>query len=262
MVALPDLWVVDHPAPGPAVVLVHGTMDRSSSFARVADELAECHVVRYDRRGYGRSQACGVTDMAGHADDLVDVLVAVGGAVVAGHSLGGDIVLAAAERRPDLVHAAVVYEAPMPWVSWWPSHSAGGDAMGALGTGGPGLAAERFLRRMLGDDRWAAMSPATQEERRGDGDALVAEMQSIRAAEPYALSRVSVPLVVGSGTESRPHHRRAVRELTAAVPGAELVEIPGAGHGAHGSHPVEFAGLVRRAGAHLRELVPRRQWPS
>ena len=229
------------------MVLVHGTMDRCSSFARVAHELKDCHVVRYDRRGYGRSRECGVTDVPGHAADLVAVLSGLGGAVVAGHSLGGDIVLAAAEQRPDLVRAAVVYEAPLPWLAWWPSHSAGGDAMGALGAGGPGLAAERFLRRMLGDERWSAMTPAIQDERRADGEALVAEMRSIRSGEPYSLSRVSVPLVVGSGTSSRPHHRRAVRELAAAVPGAALIEIEGAAHGAHVSHPVEFAGLVRHA---------------
>jgi pimeloyl-ACP methyl ester carboxylesterase len=44
-------------APGPLVVLVHGSLDRCAAFARVvaAEPLAGLHTIRYDRRGYGRS---------------------------------------------------------------------------------------------------------------------------------------------------------------------------------------------------------------
>src|SRR5919112_549988 len=44
-------------APGPLVVLVHGSLDRCAAFARVvaAEALAGLHTIRYDRRGYGRS---------------------------------------------------------------------------------------------------------------------------------------------------------------------------------------------------------------
>jgi pimeloyl-ACP methyl ester carboxylesterase len=42
---------------------------------------------------------------------------------------------------------------------------------------------------------------------------------------------------------------RATDELAAAAPTAELHVIAGADHGAHLSHPVELADLVRRAAA-------------
>ena len=45
--------------PGPLVVLVHGSMDRSASFIRTERHLDGRHVVRYDRRGYGRSVETG-----------------------------------------------------------------------------------------------------------------------------------------------------------------------------------------------------------
>jgi pimeloyl-ACP methyl ester carboxylesterase len=227
-------------------VFVHGSMDHSSTFVRAGRFLTEHRVLRYDRRGYGRSLAAGVTDMAGHGDDLVEILRGLGRpAVAVGHSLGGDIVLSAATRRPDLVAALVIFEAPMAWEAWWPSHSAGNAALRGH-DGDTGDAAERFLRRMLGDDRWDAMSSVVQARRRAEGAALVAEMRSVRSTPPYDPTRVTAPLVVGCGAESRVHHRQAAHALAERVPGATLVEIPGAGHGAHNSHPAEFAALVRR----------------
>ena len=61
--------------------------------------LADLPVVRYDRRGYGRSTSLGVGDLSVHADDLLD-LIGDRPAVVVGHSLGGVVALVAAERRP------------------------------------------------------------------------------------------------------------------------------------------------------------------
>ena len=44
------------PADAPLVVLVHGTMDRSTGMLKVSRRLdSRFRVVRYDRRGYGRS---------------------------------------------------------------------------------------------------------------------------------------------------------------------------------------------------------------
>ena len=46
-------------APGPLVVLVHGSLDRSASFARVVRRLDDVHTVVYDRGGYHRSRQAG-----------------------------------------------------------------------------------------------------------------------------------------------------------------------------------------------------------
>jgi pimeloyl-ACP methyl ester carboxylesterase len=52
--ALTDLFVNEHSVDGaPLVVLVHGSMDRNSAFARCAGLLRDLHTIRYDRRGYG-----------------------------------------------------------------------------------------------------------------------------------------------------------------------------------------------------------------
>ncbi|HZB71156.1 MAG TPA: alpha/beta fold hydrolase, partial [Acidimicrobiales bacterium] len=84
-----DLHVIERGAgaPGPLVVLVHGSLDRSATFARVvaAEGLARLHTIRYDRRGYGRSIDAGPP--AGLDEHVEDLLGVVDGrpAVVVGH---------------------------------------------------------------------------------------------------------------------------------------------------------------------------------
>ncbi|HSL58095.1 MAG TPA: alpha/beta hydrolase [Acidimicrobiales bacterium] len=238
------LAVTTRPGHGGRVVLVHGAMDRSRSFAKVVRRLDGCEVVTYDRRGYGDSTDHGVCrTVAAHVDDLLTVLGA-DAAVVVGHSLGGTIALAAAERRPDLVRAVVAYEAPRPWVAWWPTDSAGSRA---TGVDDPAEAAERFMRRMVGDERWERLPRRTRDERRAEGEALVADLRSIRGEPAYHDDAVTVPVVAAHGSASGGHHVRTAEELAASVPHGELVVVEGAAHGVHLTHPDALADLARRA---------------
>ncbi|MFF2790284.1 alpha/beta fold hydrolase [Streptomyces sp. NPDC058049] len=99
----------------PAVVLAHGWTCSTAFWAAQIRALAATHrVVAYDQRGHGRSPAAGA---AGHsttalADDLVAVLEATLApgerAVVAGHSMGGMTITAAAGRPEFTERAAAV----------------------------------------------------------------------------------------------------------------------------------------------------------
>lgn len=243
-----DLFVAEQTgAPGAArVALVHGSLDRSSAFARTARELAGLTTIRYDRRGYGRSLDVGASTT--FDDQIQDLAAVVTGqpTVVAGHSLGGVIALAFAARHPDLVPAVVAYEAPMPWLEWWPSNTAGGSA---LTDGAEAEAAERFMRRIVGDDTWEALPERTRAQRRAEGPALVAELRSLRPPHPapYDAATLTMPVVAAHGSRSRPHHQQSARMLADAAPLGELRVVDGADHGAHLTHPADFAALVRRA---------------
>jgi pimeloyl-ACP methyl ester carboxylesterase len=249
------LWV-QATGEGPRVVLVHGAMDRASSMLRVRRALeAECQVVRYDRRGYARSLELGpATSLDQQVDDLAAV-VGSGGAALVGHSLGGVIGLALAERSPARVVAVVAYEAPMMWEPWWPAGTAGATALAAStarrdrGDGDPGDAAEAFMRRMLGDVRWSRLPAPVREERRAEGPTLLAELRTVHhpAPAPYRPERLTVPVVAAFGSETQPQHRRAAEELARRAPHGVLERIDGAGHGAHLTHPQAFARLVRRS---------------
>ncbi|MEO7460221.1 MAG: alpha/beta hydrolase [Acidimicrobiales bacterium] len=243
------LFVSEHapPVEAPTVVLVHGSLDRSAAFVRVQRHLNDLRVLRYDRRGYGRSLHTGP---APSFDVQVEDLATVVGdrpSVIVGHSLGGVIALAFAERQPDVALAVVAYEAPMAWMSWWPTATAGSAAMAADSDAAD--AAERFMRRMVGDERWERMPPRTRDQRRAEGPALVAELRSIRdgAMPPYTPERVSVPVVAAHGSESSGHHRQTAVALADAVPNGELVVVDGASHGVHLTHPAALAMLARRA---------------
>jgi pimeloyl-ACP methyl ester carboxylesterase len=243
-----DLFVAELGDEGsPTVVFVHGSLDRSSAFLKVIKQLPEIRAVRYDRRGYGHSfGTVSAPTIAAQAGDLAGV-VGDRRVTIFGHSVGGVIALAFAQRHPEQVASVLAYEASMAWRSWWPTTSAGGFALAADGIG-PEEAAERFMRGMVGDERWESLPPRTKDQRRAEGVALVADLRSIRVSEaPYEPARVPMPVVAAHGTRSRPHHIEAVRTLAAEAPLGELRVVEGAGHGAHLTHPVEVAELVRRA---------------
>ena len=83
-------------------------------------------------------------------------------------------------------------------------------------------------------------------DRLAEGPALVAELRSIRGERPpFDVAALSVPAVFGCGQRSVQRHRAAAAALHAAVPGSQLIEIAGASHGAHLTHPDAFADLVR-----------------
>jgi pimeloyl-ACP methyl ester carboxylesterase len=102
----------------PVCVLLHGiTLDRHD-LRPLADPLAERHtVVSLDLRGHGESpagSALEIEDLAADVCALADEL-GLTGAVLIGHSLGGNVALAAASRAPERFGALVILDStPMP----------------------------------------------------------------------------------------------------------------------------------------------------
>ncbi|MCB9379896.1 MAG: alpha/beta hydrolase [Acidimicrobiaceae bacterium] len=222
----------------PLIVLVHGSMDRSAGMLRLSRRLDDDHlVVRYDRRGYGRSSHHGPFTVEQHVADLVEVLEGRR-AVLVGHSFGGNVALATAARHPHLVAGVAVYETPLSWEDWWPRNSAGSKAVAH--DGDPADAAEVFMRRLIGDARWEDLPERTREIRRSEGAAMVGELADIRANAPWRYDEIRVPVVAGHGTTGSPHHQRGMAHLVEQVPGARLVVMDGCPHNAPNSHAERF----------------------
>ena len=240
-------------ADAPLVVLVHGSLDRSASFTRVLRRLDDLHTVAYDRRGYHHSRGALPLNatLDGHVDDLFEVIDGRP-AVVVGHSFGGDVALGAALRDdgPSTILSVAAYEPPMPWLAGYRRSAPTAAPPPTVATGGPDddAGAERFFRRMVGDSAWERLPEHTKAARRADGPALEAELNAIRVPDaPFDVSALTVPATFARGEHSASRHRYAVAWLLEHAPGAELVEIPGASHGAHLTHPGGFADLVRTA---------------
>jgi len=234
-----DLETVDFGVGEQLVVFVHGVLDRGKSFDRVAALLhEECRMTWYDRRGYGASVNVGGAGV-GVDQHVADLLGLLDGrpAVVVGHSFGGVTVLGAAIEAPDLVRAVALYETGMAWVPGWDDH--------VLAQMLWSQDAEEVCARMMFRDRLDEMSQAQRTAVLREARAFVAEERSVRTGEdPFDLAQLRVPLVYGCGDAAQFH---VVRDhLVQTVDRVEIVEMPGAGHNAHRTHPEGFAELVRR----------------
>lgn len=231
-------WVdVSGPASDVLVVLIHGSLDRSAGMARLSRLSSRTHhTIRFDRRGYGRHfHHDGPFTVAGNADDVIE-LVGNKNVVLVGHSYGGNVALAAAERLGAQVVGVSTFETPLSWLEWWPRDSAGGAAL----TVAPDLAAETFMIRMIGEKRWSELPERTREQRRFEGVALTSELGDLRKKAPWQPENISCTVLCGRGTKGATHHMEASSRLAGFFArGAERV-IEGAGHGAPISHPQEF----------------------
>ncbi|MFI2642869.1 alpha/beta fold hydrolase [Streptomyces sp. NPDC018610] len=261
---------VHGPQGAPAVVLAHGWTCSTAFWAAQIRDLAVDHrVIAYDQRGHGRSPAsrsCGTEQLA---DDLEAVLAATLApgekAVIAGHSMGGMTVMAAAGRPGFHAHAAAVLLC-----------STGASRLVAESTVVPiraGRPRTWLTRRVLGSR--APLGPVTPLALRilkygtmGAGTAPHAVEACARIVHAcprrvrHAWSQVldlldldegvrqlRVPAAVIVGTADRltpPVHARA---LAAALPQCVgLTELPGLGH----MTPME---APERITAKIRELV-------
>jgi pimeloyl-ACP methyl ester carboxylesterase len=228
---------------GPLVVLAHGWTEDRRVWAPVANRLvlAGRRVVAYDQRGHGRSSvgSDGLT-VERLGADLKAVLAAVDArdAVLAGHSMGGMTIMSLATHDPAVIDTranAVVLVAT----------AAGGlsqgwrDYVAARVLGAPRL--DRLMSGPFGHGfvRGAFGGGVTRDDLLLTRDMFVGCAPDVRAGWFRALAAmdlvgglasIRVPTTILVGTRDAltpPHHARQIAD---AIPGSELVVIPGAGH--------------------------------
>ena len=241
----------------PLIVLVHGAMDRSTSMLRLSRRLDQQYrVLRYDRRGYGHSAPHpGPFDIGSQVADLVGLL-AGRRAVLVGHSYGGNVAMATAAQHSALVAGVAIYEVPLPWEPFWPqssmSASMGHDGVPTRHVAAD--AAEAFMRRLIGDERWLALPERTRASRRSEGLALVSELRDLREHRPWAAHDVQVPVVVGVGSLAGERYGSGMAHVAQSVEGAVLVCLQSCDHNAPTAAPDQFRRdliepLLHRVGA-------------
>nr|WP_267806022.1 alpha/beta hydrolase [Streptomyces tirandamycinicus]MCY0981469.1 alpha/beta hydrolase [Streptomyces tirandamycinicus] len=273
---------VHGPDGAPAVVLAHGWTCSTRFWAAQIRELAADHrVIAYDQRGHGRTPAvgeavAGAGAVAGYgygtealADDLEAVLAAALApgerAVLAGHSMGGMTLMAAASRPGFAEHAAAALlcstgSSRLVAESLVVPMRAGAFrtrlTRAILGSRAPLGPVTPVSRRIL---RYATMGPGTAPERVAECARIVhACPRRTRVAWAHVLAgldldsgvrEMRLPTAVVAGTADRLTPIVHARALAASLPECTgLVELAGTGH----MTPVEAPEVVT---AEIRKLV-------
>ena len=107
-----NVRVLERPGTGPAVVLIHGLPGTAQDFDLVTARLPGVHTIAYDRPGFGYSSG-GYHPWSEQLATLHALLAQSGIArpVLVGHSYGGTLALAYAERYPQDVRGLVLVDA-------------------------------------------------------------------------------------------------------------------------------------------------------
>lgn len=246
-------WTLDAERPdAPVVVVVHGSLDRSSTFIRSARRVDGATVVAYDRRGYGSSQRLsGSHGVEGGVADLLEVMDAVGSRVAVGHSFGGVIALAAAQQHPSRFDAVAAFEPPQPWRR--PPGEAPAPEPPPADVD-PAAEAERFYRHIVGESAWDRLGEREREQLRRDGVALVDDIRGVRSERWLEGAPPVAPVAIGYGARSAERFRYYATELARDWDVALLEEAERATHGAHLSAPDAFAHFISQTVTLTKEV--------
>lgn len=247
-----------------AVLLLHGQPGSRRDWDAVLSHLpAGVTALAPDRPGYGESDER-ATGFLGNADAAAALLDREGieRAVVVGHSWGGGIGLALAQHHPERVVGLVLAASVGPeCLGLIDRVLAAPVAGGVLAFAGftalrhtLGLApTRRAAKRLLPS---GALTATSRSLRRRDAWRSFSVEQRLMAAELPALAdglgSISAPTVVLSGDADRIMPKATASLLAEAIPQAELVEVPGAGH----LLPVDAPDVVAATAAALAASRP------
>lgn len=253
---------------GPDLVLIHGALATGHDWVHApAARLAKAHrLTVVDRPGHGASRR---PRLAGTPRDQAQQLLQGLGAagverpLIVAHSYGALVALAMAEAAPDGL-AGLVLAAPIAFPE--PRLVEHGIlAPRSIPVVGPFLSwvaeATRFdsvalelIQKVMFDPApippaWKASFPYDEVL---DAERLVFEGEDAASLLPLSpagtidLGRVRLPVTVLTGTSDRVvEDERQGKALTRLLPQARLVEIEGAGHMLHHTHPAPLRNAIR-----------------
>ncbi len=239
---------------GPAVVILHGSMESARSHTLLAEQLADDFTVYLpDRRGRGMSGPYRRDhSIRTEVEDLAAVMAASGAHMAFGVSASGLVVLEAARTLPDLRKVAV-YEPALvmdgakhtAWLSRFDREMADGDTAAAMITSMEGLELGPPVFKIIPRRLLTAMTAAAMKKEDRTAVAGAVTMRQLAATLHYegallaesagtvdAYSTVDADVLVLGGTKGLPFLKSGRDALANTLPRNRRVELSGLQHGA------------------------------
>ncbi len=251
-----DRMVVEDEGEGPVVVCVHGLGGSGNSFTPLMPALARHRVIRVDLPGSARSQrAEGPLSIERFVQALLSMCTRLGlpAAHWVGHSMGTIVCQHLAVAQPARVQSLALF-GPLaaPPDGARPALRARAAKARAEGMQeitqtlvGASLSADTRQRLPL------AVAFVRESLMRQDGEAYARSCEALAEAQPAALERIAVPVLLATGDEDGVAPPVAVRTLADklhAAPNTRVVVLPRCGHWT----PIERAEECQRE---LREFL-------
>lgn len=238
---------------GPTLLLVHGFPLDHSMWRQQLTELSDsCRVLAPDLRGFGQSDVTpGLVTMEQHADDLaalLDVLVIREPVVLCGLSMGGYVAWQFVQRHRARLAKLVLCD----------TKAAADTAEGAKGRletaekvimQGPQILVDAMLPKLFAADTATKQPDIVKATRKvmldtsREGAAASARGMAQRQDMTSKLAAIDLPTLVICGEHDAIATVAEMRGIASALPHAEFVEVPGAGHMA----PLESPTVVNAA---------------
>ena len=244
---------------GPPLVFLHGILQDSRAWRRqLADLSADFTVIAWDAPGAGRSsdppESFRMPDWADCLAEFLDALE-VDRAHVLGLSWGGVLAQRLYARHPARVVSLILADTYAGWAGSLPARVVGERLASALREAD--LPAHEFIPRWLP----GLLSPAAPAALRAELAAIMSDFHPsgyrtmaravAEADETGRLGSIRVPTLLVWGEADARSPLGIAEELRDAIPGAELVVIPGAGHVSSLEQPAPFNAAVRRFAASI-----------
>jgi pimeloyl-ACP methyl ester carboxylesterase len=217
---------------GEPLILLHGGLGHSDVWGNQIPELAKTHkVIALDSRGHGRSSRN--ADPYSYALMAKDVVAAmdylkIDKASILGWSDGGIIGLDIAINYPDRLNRLYAF-------------GANTNVAGLKPNIDKNATFNAYIERMAGDYKRLSKTPTEFE-------AFVTQIGQMWATQPdykpEQLAKITTPVAISDGEHDEAIRQEHNVEMAKAIPGAELIILPGASHFAFWQKPDEFNAAV------------------
>jgi pimeloyl-ACP methyl ester carboxylesterase len=255
---------LERPGREPTVLLIHGLPGTAADFEAVTPLLAGERVIAIDRPGFGFSSG-GYFPIDRQLEAIRDLLARLGVSrlLIAGHSYGGSIAIAYAERHPGAVEGLVLIDAAAACAHTGALEKVQARLVQALELPVVASLADITFSQLLrtasaemGESEAFGPDPVDPAHRRrllsinlkhGNLEAYAGEVLAsggVIQGINRGLAALRVPAVVIQGDHDRLVRPQCGRELAARLPGARLEMVSG-GHMVPYTHPEVVAAAVR-----------------